>query len=94
MTMEHFRIDKIICPWCTSIHDCASGIEANERPPEDGDTNICIRCECISIYDSTVPGGLRLPTDVELVEAMDDEEVQKTLWALNQTHYLIKKGTN
>jgi len=94
MTMEHFDVGMIRCPWCTAVHDCAADVQTNERPPEDGDTNICIRCESISIYDSTVPGGLRLPTDKELVEALDDKDVQRALWALNRSHYLIKKGNN
>jgi hypothetical protein len=93
MMMEHYDIDKIVCPWCTSIHDCAANVNG-EGAPEDGNINLCIRCECISIYDSTLPGGLRLPTPIEMSEAMEDEDVQRALWALNRSHYLIKKGNN
>ena len=93
MTMEHHRIGTVHCPWCAAVHDCASNV-MGEGAPEDGNINICINCESISVYDSEAPGGLRLPTKEEFDEAMAAEDVQKALWAISRSHYLIKKESN
>lgn len=92
--LDHYRIDKITCPWCAVVHDCASPASDEPGAPENGNINICINCECISVYDNTVPGGLRIPTDEEHTEAMQNPDVKKALVALRRSHYLIKKGSN
>jgi hypothetical protein len=91
--MEHHKVGTLRCPWCTAVHDCASNVNGTGGP-EDGNINICFNCESISIYEREAPGGLRLPTKEEFDDAMEDKDVQKALWALSRSHYLIKKGNN
>lgn len=92
--LEHYDVGKIVCPWCAVIHDCAMGVTDDPGAPEDGNINICINCERISVYHRESRGGLRIPTDKELAEAMQQKEVKKALWAIKRSHYHIKKGSN
>jgi len=94
MAIEHHDLgeNKITCPWCAAIHDCAMNTGAEPGPPEDGSINICINCERISVYEEKARGGLRLPTDDEHTEAMGNPEVLKALWALRRTHVMIQRS--
>ena len=94
MMLEHYDVGKIVCPFCAVIHDCAMSAGPEPGAPEDGNINICINCEQVSVYEQEAPGGLRPPTPEELEEALQQDEVQKALWALRRSHYVIKKENN
>ena len=84
----------IVCPHCGSIHECSTRANGEEGPPEDGNLNICFRCELISIYDSSAAGGLRIATSSELVEAMQASEVLLALDRLRMTYIRLKMDQN
>lgn len=84
---------QVICPWCASFHDCATEV-SEPGAPENGSINICIKCSRISMYDSEAPGGLRIPTEEEMTDAMADLDVVKALWAVRYSHYHIKRKAN
>lgn len=84
----------LVCPHCAAIHEASLRASTDEGAPEDGNISICVRCEALSIYDSTMPGGLRLPTGTETAEAMQSKEVQRAMHALKRSHYLIKAALN
>lgn len=56
------------CPHCGKENDGAAG---GDRPPEDGDFGVCIYCALLVVYEG---GLLRLPTDVETIEAEGDPD--------------------
>ena len=91
--LEHHDV-KVVCPWCASFHDCATEVSIEPGAPENGSYNVCIKCSRISVYDTEVPGGLRLPSPEELESALQDTEVCKALWAIRRSHYHIKRKAN
>lgn len=80
--MLHHRIDLLICPWCSVHHDCASEVTGESSPPEDGNINICFDCTGLSLYDSTVHGGLRKMTPEEQRQATADPDVRSAITAV------------
>jgi hypothetical protein len=92
--IEHYDMGRIVCPYCAVIHDCAMNVGPEPGAPEDGNVNVCIKCGRISLYHKDTPGGLRVPTDAEYVEASADPDVKRAMFAVRQTNYLIKKRSN
>jgi hypothetical protein len=91
---EIYYQTSIVCPHCASIHECATRANGESGAPEDGNLNICFRCERMSIYDRKATGGLRPATSAEIVEAMQAPEVLKALDNLRMTHYQLKRASN
>ncbi len=54
-----------VCPQCLAQHEAMGGMTGQQQP-KDGDVNLCIVCHGLSVYDSSLPGRLRFPTDEEL----------------------------
>jgi len=70
-----------ICPQCLAHHDATSNT-SDEGMPHDGDVTVCIVCTGVSVYDFSLPGKLRFPTDEELAVIADDERIQAIRWAM------------
>jgi hypothetical protein len=70
-----------ICPICLAHHEATANTQSQSRPT-DGDVTICIVCHGISVYDFTLPGLLRFPTDEELEVIKADPEIQRVQWAM------------
>jgi hypothetical protein len=92
--IQHHDVGKIVCPYCASIFDCAMNVGPEPGAPEDSNINVCINCMRISLYHRDSPGGLRIPTDAEYVEASADPDVKKAIWAIRRTNYHIKRRSN
>ncbi|MEJ6847493.1 hypothetical protein V3589_14895 [Sinorhizobium fredii] len=55
---------ETICPFCAQRYDAASAIAGN-ADPVNGDVTLCMNCGEWSMFDASVPGGLRKPSDSE-----------------------------
>jgi len=77
---------KSVCPFCRKKCDCASVMSQDEPvQPKNGDVSICIGCGCISIFDDTTTGDLRVPTIKELGDITNDTLVMSVLSAIETT---------
>jgi hypothetical protein len=86
------RIDWIVCPYCTVSHDGALNVDLEDgAPPVDGDANICGKCAHVSIYDSTVKGGLRLPTPEETETLSQEPEIVRAIQIAKQARWTIQR---
>lgn len=65
------HIKDTVCPWCGYRHELATNI-TGRRAPVSGDKTMCFRCEGWSIFDPRAPGGLRMPTQAELDEIVEN----------------------
>lgn len=84
------RIGWIMCPYCTVLHDGAMNVK-DQALPVDGDANVCGKCFQVSIYDSTVQNGLRLPTPDEKDELMADPDIRRAISVARSSRHLIQR---
>jgi hypothetical protein len=84
------RIGWIMCPYCTVLHDGAMGLK-DQALPVDGDANICGKCFQVSVYDSSAPHGLRLPTLDEKDELMADPEIRRAISIARSSRHIIQR---
>lgn len=84
------RVGWIMCPYCTVLHDAATGLK-DQPHPADGDCNVCGKCFQVSIYDSSAPNGLRLPTIEEREEVMADSEVRRAISVARSSRHIIRR---
>ena len=74
-------LKNTICPWCGKRHQLVSAIAekgvTKEPVPEDGDATLCVGCGEIALFDHSVKGGLRFPTESESAELAQMHLVQK-----------------
>lgn len=70
-----------ICPQCLAHHEAAANTSGGGMPT-DGDVTVCIVCRGIAVYDFSLPGKLRFPTDEELEVFNKDPRLQQIRWAM------------
>jgi len=70
-----------ICPQCLAQHQATANTQG-QNMPTDGDVTICIVCKGISVYDFSLPGKLRFPTDEELERFNQDPDIKALRWAM------------
>jgi hypothetical protein len=57
-----------VCPQCGQMHDEVAELDGKvEVEPKDGDMTLCFKCGQWGIFDSRSEGGLRAPTDFEIL---------------------------
>lgn len=66
-----------ICPACRRNNKLVTGNDG--KFPENGDANVCWRCQIVSVFQLDLPGRLRLPTDEEQAAFMADPNVRMVL---------------
>jgi len=69
------------CPFCGHKHDFHDNIFDSETTPQKGDYSICIECGEVLIFDDN-KGHTRKPTEPELKEALQNNQVKKTITAI------------
>jgi len=74
-----------VCPICLAHHQAAANTQGEDMPT-DGDVSLCVVCGGISVYDFSLPGTLRFPTDEELEVIMTDPDIQRVQWAMGVVH--------
>jgi hypothetical protein len=67
------------CPFCGDHHDAVSLAKRGDSHvlPNDGDRSLCFACGMFSIFDESVPGGMRKPTRREQREIEHDDDMLK-----------------
>lgn len=89
---DSHRIDWIVCPYCTVMHDATTNVSSDHgAPPVNGDCNVCGRCARVSIYDFSEKNGLRLPTNEEMDHFMADADTLRAIAAVRQTRWHIQR---
>jgi hypothetical protein len=78
------------CPGCGALHDAATHVAGPPEDPDDGSAFICWDCGILAIFDSTVEGGVRLPTGDEHRTARAERNVAL---ALDVVANLIERRT-
>lgn len=86
----HHHVQWMICPYCADLHDCAQGVIDGEAP-KDGDANVCIKCARISIYDSSVTGFLRVPTDDEMAELAGNQDILRVVRSVRLANIIVPR---
>jgi len=88
---ESHKIAWIMCPYCTDLHDGTLHAGEEDALPVDGDANVCGRCARVSIYDSTVPGGLRVPTAEEQEVIDNDEDIERAVHIVQVARIVVPR---
>jgi hypothetical protein len=84
------RIAFIVCPYCGVIHDGAVNVE-DQAAPTDGDYNVCGKCCRVTIYDSSVLNGLRLPTLDEQEEALANPDIKRAVSIARSVRHIVQR---
>lgn len=63
------------CAYCGHALDAATNVGRTRRPPRTGDVMFCVACAGLLIFEPD--GGVRLPTDKELVDLQYDADVSR-----------------
>lgn len=74
-----------VCPVCGDTHYFATAIDKVKKAPREGDATICISCGTWCLFESSAPGGLRLPTDQEQNVMRHDPRFAEVWRAWDQT---------
>jgi hypothetical protein len=73
MSMHQTALNR--CAYCHHLLDGALNVGGTTRPPRPGDVMFCVACAGLLIYADD--GGVRLPTDNELLEVQRDPNVER-----------------
>lgn len=76
-----------VCPFCGQHHDAVTGV-GTRGGPSDGDATMCIECGQMCVFDRSVDGGLRRPTDKEQGDLERNGTVKALVDAWRETRRL------
>lgn len=79
--MNVIEVD-IVCPACGERHDASTQIGSDTSSgPKDGDFSACSSCGTMSVFDSTLDGGLRPPTmeDIGSIGISEIDRIEKRI---------------
>lgn len=90
--MKSHLIPWSICPSCGALTEAALNLEKDAPRSSDGDIAICIHCAGVSVFDSTVTEGRRLPTEAEESALNVSESARRAVALARQ--YLAEKSSS
>lgn len=78
---------RVLCGTCGYLFTNSTGV-TSDTAPEAGDFSICINCGAVLIFDRDL--RLRIATEAEITEVMQDEEARRAIQRA-QT-FIAKRG--